>query len=204
MKQQRVSVWGAGSWGTALAMVLAKHGRHVDLICRDQDTANKLNTERENARYLQSFTFPASLHAIGQDDPALAEVLKQSQATVLALPCSVAEIALETLQTYNMPIIAACKGINPNSLERVDEMLIRFVGIKRTLLLSGPSFAAEVASGKPTAITLAAHTLELGRQVAEIFDDGNFRIYTSTDLVGISAICGKRSSSGIFGRPSTL
>jgi len=186
MKQQRVSVWGAGSWGTALAMVLAKHGRQVDLICRNQDTANQLNASRENARYLQGLTFPDSLQAIAQDSPNLAEVLKHSKATVLALPCSAAEIALETLQTYDMPIIAACKGINPVSLERVDELLIRFVGLERTLLLSGPSFAAEVASGKPTAITLAANTHDLAREIAEIFDDGNFRIYTSMDLVGVS------------------
>ena len=186
MKQQRVSVWGAGSWGTALAMVLAKHGRQVDLICRNQGTANQLNTNRENARYLQGLTFPDSLQAIAQDSPELANILKHSKATVLALPCAAAEIALETLQIYDMPIIAACKGINPVSLERVDELLIRFVGLERTLLLSGPSFAAEVASGKPTAITLAANTLDLARDVAEIFDDGNFRIYTSMDLIGVS------------------
>jgi len=186
MKQKRVSVWGAGSWGTALAMVLAKHGREVDLICRNQDTANTLNTARENARYLQGLTFPDSLQAIGQDDPKLADILQQSHATVMALPCAAAEVALAQLQHYPMPVIAACKGINPISLERVDELLIRFIGKERTLLLSGPSFAAEVASGKPTAITLAASNLDLAREIAGLFDDSNFRIYTSMDLVGVA------------------
>ncbi len=186
MNKQRITVWGAGSWGTALAMVLAKHGRPVDLITRNQTTADKLNTERENARYLQGMPFPNSLNAIGQEHPDLPALLEQSFATVLGLPCSAAETALIRLRDYNHPIIAANKGINPDSLERVDELLIRFVGVERTLLLSGPSFAAEVATGKPTAITLAANDADLAKRVSAIFEDGNFRVYTSTDLVGVA------------------
>lgn len=186
MNQQSVTVWGAGSWGTALAMVLAKHGRKVHLITRNQDTADKLNQDHENARYLKDKTFPISLHAIGQEHPDLDAILQQSSATVLALPCAVAEIALVRLQTFTHPVIAANKGINPDTLERVDELLIRFVGKVRTLLLSGPSFAAEVASGKPTAITLAAAKLDLAQDVAALFEDSNFRVYTSTDLVGVA------------------
>jgi len=71
-------------------------------------------------------------------------------------------------------------------LERVDELLMRYVGEHRTLILSGPSFAAEVASGKPTAITLAASHLDLASEVSALFEDCNFRVYTSTDLVGVS------------------
>lgn len=186
MNQQRVSVWGAGSWGTALAMVLAKHGRQVDLIARTKDAANTLNQDRENARYLQGMPFPDSLHAIGQDDAKLPEILSQSFATVLALPCSAAETALIQLKNHTHPVIAACKGINPITLERVDELLIRFIGKERTTLLSGPSFAAEVASGKPTAITLAASNRDLARKVSILFGDCNFRVYTSTDLVGVA------------------
>lgn len=186
MQQQRVSVWGAGSWGTALAMVLAKHGRHVDLIARNQTTANVLEEARENTKYLKGLSFPESLHIISQDSPKLALALTQSQATVLALPCSAAEGALLRLQDYNHPVIAACKGLNPDSLERVDELLIRLVGESRTAILSGPSFAAEVAAGKPTAITLAAIDLETAQSIATLFDDSNFRVYTSTDLAGVA------------------
>ena len=186
MSQHMVTVWGAGSWGTALAMVLAKHGRKVFLITRNQATADKLNQDGENARYLQGMPFPQSLTAIGQEHPDLPKILQQSFATVLALPCSAAETALIRLREYEHPVIAANKGINPDTLERVDELLIRFVGKERTLLLSGPSFAAEVATGKPTAITLAAENLDTAKQVASLFEDGNFRIYTSTDLVGVA------------------
>ncbi len=186
MNTQPVTVWGAGSWGTALAMVLAKHGRPVHLITRNQTTANQLNAERENARYLQGISFPGSLQAIGQEHPDLPGLLQQSFATILGLPCAAAETALIRLRDYNHPVIAANKGINPDSLERVDELLLRFVGIERALLLSGPSFAAEVAMGKPTAITLAANDAALAKQVSTIFDDDNFRVYTSTDLVGVA------------------
>jgi glycerol-3-phosphate dehydrogenase (NAD(P)+) len=184
---QQVTVWGAGSWGTALAMVLAKHGRRtVHLITRNQATADKLNQDGENARYLHGMPFPPSLKAIGQEHPDLPHILEQTFATVLALPCAVAETALIRLREYQHPVIAANKGINPNTLERVDELLIRFVGKERTLLLSGPSFAAEVAAGKPTAITLAAINVEKAKQVAALFEDSNFRIYTSNDLVGVA------------------
>jgi len=186
MNEQRVTVWGSGSWGTALAMVLAKHGRPVDLITRNQATADTLNKEHENARYLSGLTFPPSLRAIGQEHPELPNILKQSFATILALPCDVAETALIRLREYEHPVIAANKGINPDTLERVDELLIRFVGIDRTLLLSGPSFAAEVASGKPTAITLASADGDLAYQMSKLFDDGNFRVYTSSDLTGVA------------------
>ncbi|MDQ6989158.1 MAG: NAD(P)H-dependent glycerol-3-phosphate dehydrogenase [Mariprofundaceae bacterium] len=185
-QEQRVSVWGAGSWGTALAMVLAKHGRMVDLIARNAETAQLLQQQRQNAKYLPDLMFPDSLQVVGQDAADLTDILAQSTATVLALPCAAAEVALEKLASGKQPIIAACKGINPKTLERVDELLIRFVGESRTCLLSGPSFAAEVAMAKPTAITLAAANHDFAHEVAMYFDDGNFRVYTSTDLVGVA------------------
>ncbi|MDX8388103.1 MAG: NAD(P)H-dependent glycerol-3-phosphate dehydrogenase [Ghiorsea sp.] len=186
MKQQRVLVWGAGSWGTALAIVLAKHGRHVDLVSFDRTTANTLESDRENTTYLPNTPFPESLHIIGQDSAALASCLEQTHATVLAVPCAAAEDVLNKLKPYTHPIIAACKGINPETGERVDELLIRQVGKDRSAILSGPSFAAEVAAGKPTAITLAAFDIKLADTLSALFDDANFRIYTSSDLVGVA------------------
>lgn len=186
MNQQRVCVWGAGSWGTALAMVLAKHGRDVTLLVRNQQTAEVLASDRENKKYLPDLKFPDSLHILPQDSDKLDDCLQQSFATVLALPCSAAEHALVRLEQHQHPVIAACKGINPDTLERVDELLIRYVGKQRCTILSGPSFAAEVASGQPTAITLAASDLNIAHAVAGLFDDCNFRVYTSIDLTGVA------------------
>ena len=85
-----------------------------------------------------------------------------------------------------MPVIAACKGLNPDTMERVDDLLIRHVVIERTALLSGPSFARDSAEGLPTAITMAAADIELAQHCAGLFDDPAFRIYTSTDMPGVA------------------
>jgi len=102
------------------------------------------------------------------------------------VPCSAGDSVLSSISSYDKPVIAACKGLNPDSLERVDELLIRHVGIERTALLSGPSFARDSAEGLPTAITMAAADLALARHCAQLFEDPAFRIYTSTDLAGVA------------------
>jgi glycerol-3-phosphate dehydrogenase (NAD(P)+) len=84
------------------------------------------------------------------------------------------------------PVVAACKGLHPQTLERVDEVFARHVGGQRMVLLSGPSFAREVAEGMPTATTMAAYDESLAAQAASLFDDTNFRIYTSSDVIGVA------------------
>lgn len=177
-----VCVIGAGSWGTALAMVLSRTGRPVHLLTHTAETEKQLQQDRENSGYLPGIRFPDSLIITADWDKAVT----QAPAVVLATPCSAAEEILPKLAPLSMPVIGACKGIDADTLERTDELLIRHLGKERTALLSGPSFAKDVAQGLPTAITMAADTLELAEQAAAFFDDGNFRIYTSTDLPGVA------------------
>jgi len=177
-----VCVIGAGSWGTALAMVLSRTGRPVYLLTRTPEIEQQLQAARENSDYLPGIRFPDSLMITADWDAAVA----QAPAVVLALPCSAAEEVLPKLSNLNMPVIGACKGIDADTLERTDELLLRHVGPERTALLSGPSFAKDVAMGLPTAITMAAGTQQLAEEAATFFDDGNFRIYTSTDLAGVA------------------
>lgn len=182
MKQTPVAVLGAGSWGTALAMVLSRCGREVRLFERSDALAREMQQQRQNSHFLSGIIFPGSLSVTADYDKAL----NGTAATVLAVPCSAADSVLSNISGYSMPVIAACKGLNPDSLERVDELLIRHVGIERTVLLSGPSFARDSAEGLPTAITMAAADLTLACQCVELFDDPTFRIYTSTDLAGVA------------------
>ncbi|NOR73306.1 MAG: NAD(P)H-dependent glycerol-3-phosphate dehydrogenase [Mariprofundaceae bacterium] len=182
MKQTPVAVLGAGSWGTALAMVLSRCGREVHLFERNGALAREMQKVRRNNHFLPGITFPESLSVTADYDKAL----KGTAATVLAVPCSAADSVLSNISGSSTPVIAACKGLNPDSLERVDELLIRHVGIDRAALLSGPSFARDSAEGLPTAITMAAADLTLARQCAELFDDPAFRIYTSTDMAGVA------------------
>lgn len=177
-----VCVIGAGSWGTALAMVLSRQGRPVHLLTRTTQIEQTLQQTRENRDYLPGIPFPESLMITADWHRAITD----APAVVLALPCAAAEEVLPQLAQSGMPVIGACKGINAETLERTDELLIRYLGTDRTALLSGPSFARDVAQGHPTAITMAAATLELAERTASFFNDSSFRIYTSTDLPGVA------------------
>jgi len=182
MKGDSVCVLGAGSWGTALAMVLARQGRPTTLIARNQDSADRMQQSRENERYLPNIRFPDSLNIHCDYE----QIITQASAIVLALPCKASLEILPSLAGLNKPIIAACKGLNPQSLERMDETLLQHIGPDYSALLSGPSFAIEVAKGMPTAITMAASSETLARHAASFFDDPAFRIYTSTDMTGVA------------------
>ncbi|MDQ6994046.1 MAG: NAD(P)H-dependent glycerol-3-phosphate dehydrogenase [Mariprofundaceae bacterium] len=177
-----VTVWGAGSWGTALAMSLATKGRAVTLITRDQACAETMQQMRENTHYLPQRRFPDSLTVTHAIEPSIAS----AQALVLALPCAVCADILPQLSGIQKPVIAACKGLNPDTLERMDEVMLKHVGKDFSALLSGPSFAVEVAQGMPTAITMAASNHALAQHAASFFDDPAFRIYTSDDMVGVA------------------
>jgi len=178
-----VSVIGAGSWGTALAMVLARHGREVRLLARDAEKAARMQQARCNLTYLPGINFPASLRVTGDADDAL----DGAAAVVVATPCSAAGDILPVVSSACAgPVIAAFKGLDPVSFERTDELLKRHVGRDRSVLLSGPSFALEVAQGLPTAITIAADTLDLAQRAGAFFDDTAFRIYSSDDMAGVA------------------
>ncbi len=178
----KVAVLGAGSWGTALAMVLARHGRSVSLLTRTEAQAASIQQRGENHAYLPDIPLPPSISATAQWDQALAS----AAVIVLSVPCAVAESFLIRLQSDQRLVIATCKGLSPDSMERMDELFIRRLGRERTALLSGPSFALEVARGMPTALTMAAHDLATADFAASFFNDSNFRIYHSTDLAGVA------------------
>jgi len=178
-----VSVIGAGSWGTALAMMMARKGRTVYLHARHEMQANQLEEARENRTYLPGIRFPDSLSI-----RAGMQGLEASSGVVVALPFQAADEQLPEVAAAgsNGPVIAACKGLHPQTLERVDELFSRHLGRERMALLSGPSFAREVAEGMPTATTMAAYDEALAVEAASLFDDTGFRIYTSTDVVGVA------------------
>ena len=179
---QSVAVIGAGSWGTALAIALAKSGRAVRLLARDAGKAQAMQEARCNAEYLPDAPFPESLMVRTVN----AEALHGAVAIVVATPSSAAEAVLPLLTGMDAPVIGVFKGLNPQDFTRSDQMLTRFVGASRAAILSGPSFAAEVARGLPTAMTMAAAHLSIAEQAAAFFDDTNCRIYHSDDMIGVA------------------
>ncbi len=176
-------VLGAGSWGTALAIVLAQGERAVRLVARDEAKAASMQRMRENTTYLPGLRFPDSL-TVSAD---AVEAASGSAAVVIALPCAAAEAHVQHLSLHtSSPLIAACKGLHPDTLERTDEMLSRIADMGRVAVLSGPSFAPEVARGLPTALTLAAQNTTLAERTARLFEHTTLRIYTCTDVTGVA------------------
>ncbi|MDX8408716.1 MAG: NAD(P)H-dependent glycerol-3-phosphate dehydrogenase [Mariprofundales bacterium] len=181
-KQRLVSVIGGGSWGTALAIVLARGGNRVQLLIRDAAQADTINSTRRNARYLPHAQLPAAIHA----SVIQPHHLHASQLIIYALPCAALTATLPLLAPIAAPVVAACKGLDAATGQRMDTMLQDALGAERSLLLSGPSFADEVACGMPTAITLAAAKISNAAAVADYFDHSNFRIYLHDDLTGVA------------------
>ena len=182
MTEQAVCVVGSGSWGTALSLVLARNGREVRLVASDDEQAQAIISAGENRHFLPGIPLPGNLHVTSDLHAAIDGI----DACVYALPCIAADFFLPPLATGSYPVISACKGLHPESLIRTDQMLAQYIAPERIAILSGPSFALEVARGQPTAITMAAHTITLAEQSAAYFDDTNFRVYTSTDVIGVA------------------
>lgn len=186
MNQARaVAVLGAGSWGTALALVLARNGHAVRLWGRDPAQLADMHARRCNPRYLPGYVFPPTL-SVHTD---FGEALAGTELVLLAVPSHGFDECLRQLEAHlqaGAGLVWATKGFEPETARLLEELVVaRFgPGIRRALV-SGPSFAREVAAGLPTAVTLAASDSGYGRELAAVFHDTAFRVYTSDDMVGV-------------------
>lgn len=184
-RTRSVAVLGAGSWGTALAMVLARNGHRVRLWGRDGGQLARLAVDRCNHRYLPAFEFPSSLTPTAD----LSQALAGADPVLLAVPSHGFAGCLEQLAALFTPgtgLIWATKGFEPGSGRLLEELVVERLGkAVRRAVLSGPSFATEVAQGLPTAVTLAASDPDYGRELATVFHDRAFRVYTSDDRIGV-------------------
>lgn len=179
----RLFVAGAGSWGTALAVLLAKAGREVELWCRSPDTAEAMAVTRENPRYLPGITLPESLGVTA--DPA---ALAGAEGCLFVVPAQHARVWLgrfrEAAGAAPMPVALCSKGLERETMAPMHQVLAEAWPEARGAVLSGPSFAADVARGLPTAVTLAAKE-EVERQFwLERLATSSFRPYGSDDPLG--------------------
>lgn len=179
------AVLGAGSWGTALALVLARNGKNVRLWDRNAAQADSLQRERENRRYLPGIGLPATL-SVSAD---LAQVLDGASNILLAVPSHAFRGMLERLQPMldpAQPLVWATKGLDAASggfLHHVAAEVLPQAG--PLAVLSGPSFAGEVARGMPTAVVVASKDADFATAVARSFHSETFRVYTSGDIAGV-------------------
>ena len=181
----RFAVLGAGSWGTALAIHLARIGHHVTLWARDEGLVAEMKRVRANSRYLPESRLPDSVVPTSDMGVALA----QAPFVVLAVPShglrAVMQQATPVLGA-NTILISTAKGLESGSLARMSQVLGEETGQTLPIVvLSGPSFAAEVARGLPTAILAASANLDAAEAVQERFRGPAFRLYASEDVIGV-------------------
>jgi len=180
-----VAVLGAGSWGTALAILLSRNGSRVTLWDRDPNHIKRLAAERSNQHYLPGIEFPELLSPVAQ----LEDTLKSSEFILVVVPSAGFRSVLQRIRFLidsSSNLIWASKGLEPGSakfLHQVaDEELPEHGSVA---MLSGPSFAMEVAKGLPTAVTIASEDVEYARTVVKLFHCPRFRAYTSDDVIGV-------------------
>jgi len=180
-----IAVLGAGSWGTALAVLIARNGYRTLLWGHDPARQAQLAHARENARYLPGVRFPDNL-AVREDLLALCD---EAAHLLLVVPSHAFRATLEAVRP-RLPasaIIAwATKGLEPATGRPLSQVAAEIVGAGRSLgIVSGPTFAKEVAAGMPTAITVAATDLATADAVAQWLRGERVRVYTSTDILGV-------------------
>lgn len=177
-----IAVLGAGSWGTALAIQLARSGRRVLLWGRDADVQAAMQASRENARYLPGAPFPGSLEIV----TTLAEALGADELLVVVPSHAMRELIGAMRDAGRKPerLAWATKGLEPHTAKLVHEVVAEELGDIPVAVLSGPTFAREVGAGLPTAITVAGD-IELADFMAAALHGQQFRAYTSTDIIGV-------------------
>jgi len=178
-----IAVLGAGSWGTALAIELAAY-QPVVLWAHTAEEVETLNRDRENRRYLPGIHFPQHLQVSGQLEDAITraqEILVVVPSHAFAAVCGqIAQVAPDT------PSLSwATKGFDPATGGLLSEVAGRILPHTSLAVLSGPTFAGEVARGLPTAITVASASTDHATRVAGYLGSENFRAYTSEDMIGV-------------------
>lgn len=183
----RLSVLGAGSWGTALAIALASRFQRVHLWARDPAQASAIAAARQNARYLPGLVLPANVD-VSHD---LLSCLESADIVLVVVPSAhlrhVLESAVPFLHARSL-IVSATKGIEDHTLCRMSEVIRQVTGSRHPsppVVLSGPTFAQEVAAGEPAAVVVASTDLDLAVRVQQAFSTSNLRFYATGDVVGV-------------------
>jgi glycerol-3-phosphate dehydrogenase (NAD(P)+) len=183
----KIGVLGAGSWGTALAKVLADGGHDVILWGRRFDLIHTIQERRVNETYLPGVRLPANLRATSE----LTEAVGGKALVVSVVPSHATRQVLSEARS-EMPdhvvLVGASKGIENDTLATMDEVFAAVVPDARAVFLSGPSFAREVGKEMPTAVVVASHDAQACVLAQQAFANERFRVYTSDDVVGVEVL----------------
>ena len=184
----RIAVLGSGAWGTAIALSLHRRGGHqVTLWSHSADEARQIDAARENTLFLPGYALPAGLLATA--DPA---AVSSAEIVVAVIPSEFLRSTIARLAPHlgsHQIVVSATKGVEDRTYARMTEVLqqtLAAAGIHPPIgAFSGPSFAAEVAQGQPTAVTVAFDDAFIAARIQQEFSSETLRLYTSTDVVGV-------------------
>ncbi len=182
----KLAVIGGGSWGTALAHQFASKIQTVQLVVRQANVADFINTNHENPRYVRGLALHPNLYATAN----IAEALHGADIVLSVVPVQQTRSVLQNMKPLlakNPIIVSASKGVEVGSLKTVGDMVSEELADISTsyAVLSGPSFAAEVVRGLPTAVVLGCENRELGAHLRDVLATPSFRTYSSTDVRGV-------------------
>ncbi|HTM76720.1 MAG TPA: NAD(P)H-dependent glycerol-3-phosphate dehydrogenase [Devosia sp.] len=180
MALETVSVIGGGAWGTALAQAAAMAGRTVTLVLRDVAQADEINGTHSNARFLGTQKLHVGIEAV--------TVMRATDIIILAVPAQATRAVLTALDPAlfaDRPVIVSAKGLEAGTLERQSQIVLDMAPDAIPYVLSGPSFAADVAAGRPTAVTLAGDDASDTSALAAALAGPSFRPYAADDRIGV-------------------
>jgi glycerol-3-phosphate dehydrogenase (NAD(P)+) len=185
---KKIAIIGGGAWGTALAIALTRSSvaHRLALWAHSADVVEMLSTRRVNEIYLSGFELPADVEITGGLEKALAG----ADIVLGVMPSAHARSLYRAMRPHVAPnsiFVSATKGLEPDTHARISEVIAEEIGLdmpSRIAVLSGPSFALEVAAGDPTAVVLASADAKLASEVQEEFSGPRFRLYTNDDVIG--------------------
>ncbi|MEE2746690.1 MAG: NAD(P)H-dependent glycerol-3-phosphate dehydrogenase [Pseudomonadota bacterium] len=178
----KIGILGAGAWGTALATSIERAGSEVVIQAHEPETALSINNDKINKYFLPDIVLEKSIRATNKIEEAI-----DADAVILASPAQHLRSMCERAAPYwadNVPAIICAKGIERDSCALMSEVVGEVLPSKPVAVLSGPTFAIEVARDLPTAVTLACRDEILGKVLMELLNTPHFRIYRSSDVIG--------------------
>jgi glycerol-3-phosphate dehydrogenase (NAD(P)+) len=175
----RIGVIGGGAWGTALASVAARDGEKVLLWAREPEVVETINAAHENPLFLAGVPLPASIEATGKIGD-----LAECEALLVVTPAQFVRAILSELPAGETPLVLCAKGIEAGTRLLISEVAHQVQPAAPIAVISGPTFAHEVAAGQPTAVTLACTDEGIGQRLADRLAGPTFRPYASNDVVG--------------------
>jgi glycerol-3-phosphate dehydrogenase (NAD(P)+) len=185
-EQWSIVVVGAGSFGSALASLLAENDHHVTLVARNQNVVEEINNNQQNSRYLPGVQLSDKLRAV-QDT----KVVNEADLVLLTVPSHAMRSTCKSIKDHlpsDVYVVHATKGLEVNTLKRMSEVIhdeLPHVSINHLAVLSGPSHAEEVSRGLPTTIVAASISQTTAELVQDLFMGRNLRVYTNPDITGV-------------------